>query len=181
MLLLPGLNRKGANIKYSQLKCSRILDPETVFDMSRLNKWIGLRKPCLTTKKGLNKVQSSDRSFLSYCDILYIQVKRNIEKEEMYGRDLVLSIDCWLDESRTEWNFAVDCKKGAGFRWTKWLESDIRHQRKVCHFTERSRYIITEKYSILYFYFLNETCMNDWFKISAIRCIEKKNSISCWL
>lgn len=50
----------------------------------------------------------------------YIPVKQIVEK--MLGGTLVQSIGFWLDGGRYECEFAVDCKKEAGFQQTKWLE-----------------------------------------------------------
>lgn len=48
-------------------------------------------------------------------------------KRENGGRDLVLSISCWLDFEMRAWHL------GAGLKQTTWLEkSCTRHQREVC-------------------------------------------------
>lgn len=77
--------------------------------------------------------ESSIRSHLPYCNVHPSET--DYQKRKNIGRDLVLSISCWLDGGRPECELEVDYKKGVEFKQTKWLEtSGICHQKEVFHF-----------------------------------------------
>ncbi len=80
---------------------------------------------------------------LAHCDYLPIYrytVISHCNSCDIAHMNLALCIGCWLDGGRSECKLAVNCKKHAGFKWTKCLkkvwqtspERNLTFHIKIC-------------------------------------------------
>lgn len=115
--------------------------------------------------------ESSIRSHLPYCNVHPSET--DYQKRKNIGRDLVLSISCWLDGGRPECELEVDYKKGVEFKQTKWLEtSGICHQKEVFHFkgSLSLKWLKLLNYNVNFFTFKKPTARGVLTIIAKSKC-----------